>query len=106
MNHKSMVRDLKVAGEEISKEEQVLNVIRVLPSQPDHWKNVKLFMTHSEYMKTFAEIQSHLEMEEACLKKFSFSNTVLVTKGNRPRSNKNRGRLYKKAPRPLSEEWA
>ena len=30
------VWDLKAAGREISKEEQVLNVIRVLPEKPEH----------------------------------------------------------------------
>jgi len=39
-------------------------------------------------------------MEEERLKTFSSSNAALVAKGNHPRSNKNRGRLYKKAPRP------
>jgi len=32
----AVVRDLKAAGLEISKEEQVMNVIRALPSQPEH----------------------------------------------------------------------
>jgi len=101
MNHMSaMIYDLKAAGREISKEEQVLNVIRVLPTQPEHWKNVKLIMTHSEHMKTFVEIQSHFEMGEERLKTFSSSNAALVAKGNHPQSNKNRGRLYKKAPHP------
>jgi len=80
----AMIRDLKVVGREISKEEQVLNVIRVVPSQPEHWKNVKLVMTPSEHMKTFAEIQSQLEMEEERLNMFSYSNAALVAKGNQP----------------------
>jgi len=45
-------------------------------------KNVKLIMNHFEHMKTFAEIQSHLEMEEGRLKTFSSSNTALFAKGN------------------------
>ena len=60
-------------------------------------------MSHSEHMKTFAEIQSHLEMEEECLETFSSSNTALLAKGNLPRSNKNRGRQYKTAPRPYQK---
>jgi len=47
----AMVHDLKAAEREISKEESVLNVIRALPIQPDHWKNVKLAMTHSEHIR-------------------------------------------------------
>ena len=59
-------------------------------------------MTHSEHMKTFIEIQSHLKMEEEPLKTFSSSN-ALVVKGNRPRNNKNRGRVYKKVPHPYQK---
>jgi len=80
---------LRLPAREISKEEQVLNVIRVLLSQLEHWKSIKLVMTHSEHMKTFIKTQSHLRMEEECLKTFSSSNAALVAKGNHPRSNKN-----------------
>jgi len=57
-------------------------------------------MNHSEQLKTFPEIQNHLEMEEERLKTFSSSN-ALVAKGNCPRSNMNRGRVYKKAHFPI-----
>ena len=82
-----------------------MNVIWTLPSQPEHWKNVKLIMTHSKHMKTFPDIQSHLKMEEERLKTFSSSNATLVAKGNRPQSNKNRGKLKQEGASPLSEEW-
>jgi len=59
-------------------------VIQALLNQPEHRKNVKLIMTHSKHMKTFAEIQSHLKMEEELLKTFSSSNATLVAKGNYP----------------------
>jgi len=59
----AMVWDIKAAKWKISEEEQVLNVVRALPSEPEHWKNIKLTMTHSKHLKTFAEIQSHLKME-------------------------------------------
>jgi len=80
----AMVRHLKAAGPEISEEEQVLNVIQALPSQLEHCKHAKLVMTHSEHMKIFAKIQSHLKMEEERLKTFSSSNAALLAKGNRP----------------------
>ena len=99
----AIVCDLKAAGREISKEKQVLNVIWALPSQPKQWKNVNLVMNHSKHMNTFAKIQSHLEIEEERLKTLSSSNAALVAKGNRPQSNKNRARLYKKAPRPYQK---
>ena len=63
-----IIRDLKAAGKEISEGEQVLNVIRALPVESQHWNHVKTVLTHSEHIKTFAEVQSHIEMEEECLK--------------------------------------
>jgi len=42
-------------------------------------------------------------MDEERLKTFSSSNAALVAKGNHPRSNKNQGRLHKKAPRPYQK---
>ena len=76
-----MVHDLKTVRQEIFEEEQVLNVIRVLPTQPEHWKNVKLVMTHSEHMKTFVEIQSHLKIEKERLRTVSSSSGLLLVNG-------------------------
>ena len=45
-------------------------------------------------------------MEEERLKTFSFSHVALVAKGNHPLSNKNRGRVYKKVPRPSQKNGA
>jgi len=59
-------------------------VIQALPNQPEHWKKVKIIMTHSEHMKTFTEIQSHLQMKEERLKTFSCSNAALVAQGHHP----------------------
>jgi len=54
-------------------------------------------LTHSEHIKTFAEVQSHIEMEEESLKMLGTSHVTFVAKGNRPKSNKNnRGRQAKK----------
>jgi len=76
-------------------------VIRAIPDEPEHWGNVKLILTHSEHLKTFTEIQSHLEMDEERLKMFGTASVALVAKGNRPRGNKNnRGRQAKKGSRP------
>ena len=82
-----IIRDLKAAGKEIFEGEQVLNVIRVLPVESQHWKHIK----------TFVEVQSHIEMEEEHLKMLGTSTVAFVAKGNRPKGNKNnRGRQAKK----------
>ena len=76
-----IVRHLKVAGKDISKGEQVLNVIRALPDEPPHQEQVQTVLTHSDHLKTFGQIQSHLEMEEERLKMFGTPNVALVAKG-------------------------
>ena len=99
-----IVRDLKAAGKDISEGEQVLNVIRALLDEPPHWEQVKMVLTHSDHLKAFGQIQSHLKMEEERLKMFGTPNVALVAKGNRPKSNKNtRGRQFKRGSHLPSE---
>jgi len=43
-------------------------------------------------------------MKEERLKTFNSSNGTLVAKGIHPQSNKNKGRLYKKSPRPYQKK--
>ena len=75
-------------------------MIRALPDKPEHWNQVKTVLTHIDHLKTFAEIQSHLEMEEERMKMFGPPNVALVAKGNRPKGNKNsRGRQAMKGSR-------
>jgi len=88
-----IIRDLKAVGKEISEGEQVLNVIRAVQDKREHWNHVKTVLTHADHLKTFAEIQSHLEMEEERMKIFGPPNVALVAKGNMPKGNRNsRGR--------------
>jgi len=62
---------------------------------------VKLVLTHSEHLKIFIEIQSHLEIESERLKMLDAPNMALVAKRNRPRGNKNnRGKQFKKGSHP------
>jgi len=58
-----IVRDLKVAGQGISKDEQALNVIRALPKSK-LWENFSQVMAHNDDIKTFDVISKHLEMED------------------------------------------
>ena len=96
-----IIHDFKAAGKEISEGEQVLNLIHALLVESQHWNHVKTILTHSEHIKTFAEVQSHIEMEEERLKMLDTPYVDLVAKENRPKGNKNnRGRLAKKGFRP------
>jgi len=92
----SIIRDLKATGKKISEGEQVLNVIRVFLKESQHWSYVKTVLMHFEHIKIFVEVQSHIEMEEECLKMLGTSHVAFVAKGNRPKGNKNnRGRQAK-----------
>ena len=55
-------------------------MIRALPNVSEHLNHVKLILTHSEHLKTIAEIQSHLEMEEERLKMFGTPYMALLPK--------------------------
>jgi hypothetical protein len=55
-----MIRDLKVAGNVLTNEQQVLAVIR---SMHDSWISMKQIMTHNENIKNFANISHHVELE-------------------------------------------
>jgi len=78
----AMVRDLKAVGQEVSEEEQVLNVIKALPNENEHWKSFKVIMTHSEHIKTFEKISKHLEMEKERIKTYAPPGVAFVAKGS------------------------
>ena len=78
----AMDRDLKAAGQEVSEQEQILNVIRALPNDNEQWKSFKVFMAHSEHINTFETISKHLEMEEEHLKLYAPLSVAFVAKGS------------------------
>jgi len=53
----AMVRDLKAAEQEVSKEKHVLNVIKALSNDNEYWKSFKLIMTHNKHIKTISKYQ-------------------------------------------------
>ena len=55
-----MIRELKLAGNNLSDEYKVQNGIRFLP---DTWKQMRLKMTYNENIKTFDDLPCHLELE-------------------------------------------
>ena len=57
----TLIRDLKATGNNLSDEQQVTAVIRSLPEPTSG--QMKLVLTHSENIKTFADISRHLELE-------------------------------------------
>jgi len=72
-----------------------------LPNDDEHWKSFKVFMTHSEHIKTFETISKHLKMEEEHLKLYVPPSVAFVAKGSGPKGRKPyRGKKPKKGPRP------
>ncbi|GAV60285.1 UBN2_2 domain-containing protein [Cephalotus follicularis] len=56
----AMIRDLKNAGNVLSDEQQVQDVIRYLP---DSWVSMRQILTHNENIKNFANVSRHVELE-------------------------------------------
>ena len=71
----ALIRDLKAAGNNLSDEQQVTAVIRSLPEPT--WGQMKLVLTHSENIKTFADISRHLKLEAERIGEHQ--NTFLIT---------------------------
>ena len=70
----ALIHDLKAAGNNLFDEQQVTAVIRSLPKPT--WGQMKLVLTHSENINTFADISRHLELEAECMG--AHQNTLLV----------------------------
>ena len=61
----SMIRELKLAGNNLTNEQQVQAVIRSLPSS---WETMCQNLTHNKNIKTFDDVARHLELEAECFK--------------------------------------
>ena len=70
----ALIHDLKAAGNNLFDEQQVTAVIRSLPKPT--WGQMKLVLTHSENINTFADISRHLELEAERMG--AHQNTLLV----------------------------
>ena len=70
----ALIHDLKAIGNNLSDEQQVTEVIRSLPEPT--WGKMKLVLTHSENIKTFADISCHLKLEVERMG--AHQNTLLV----------------------------
>ncbi|KAG5527278.1 hypothetical protein RHGRI_028242 [Rhododendron griersonianum] len=74
----SMIHELKVAGNNLSDEQQVQAVIRSLPSTTV-WDNMSQNLTHNENLKTFDDVERHLVLEaerQEAAKPISSANMV------------------------------
>ena len=97
-----MAQDLKATNQQVSKEEQVLNVIQALLNIKN-WESFKLLKAHNESIKTFEAISTHLEMEDECLKSLAPSSVAFV--GKVASLKVYRGKQTKKGPHTPQNSW-
>ena len=56
-----MISELRVVGQEITDETQVQAMIRSLPS---NWEHMRVNLTHNDNIKTFDDVDRHVELKE------------------------------------------
>ena len=56
-----MIRELKVAGQDITDEQHIQ---AVTCSLPESWEHMKVNMMYTDNIKTFNDISRHLELED------------------------------------------
>ena len=57
----NMISELRVAGHDMTDEQQVQAMIRSLPSS---WEHMHVNLTHNDNIKTFDDVAHHVELEE------------------------------------------
>lgn len=75
----NMVRELKSVGYGLTDKQQVQAVIRSLP---DTWEHIKVKITHNENIKTFKDIEHHLELEVKPLEAAKLFYIVFMAKSS------------------------
>ena len=65
----AMIRELHVNGNNLTNEQQVQVVIRSLPKSS--WGHIKMILTHNKGIKTFSDIEQHLELVVNCTTGFT-----------------------------------
>ena len=75
----NMICELKAAGHILTDEQQVQEVIRSLP---DSWLHMMVNMTHNESIRTFNDIEHHLELEVKRLEATKLFDRVYMTESN------------------------
>jgi len=101
----SIIRELKVAENNLSDEQQVQDGIRSLPNT---WEQMRLNMTQNENIKTFDNLSGHLELEAERLKTAKLNGSSYITQSGlrrpcRPKHKKNQSRKNR-TPRPAPEK--
>ena len=91
----NMISELRVAGHDMTDEQQVQSVIRSLPS---NWEHMRVNLTHNENIKTFDDVARHVELEEDRLLSEKPANEAFMTesksrgaKGSRRKNWKGKG---------------
>jgi hypothetical protein len=81
----TMIRELKIAGNNLTNEQQVQVVIRSLPSS---WETMSQNMTHNENIKSFDDVARHLELEAEPLEAAKPNGSVYMAETNSRRASR------------------
>uniref|UniRef100_A0A2N9EHY7 Retrotransposon Copia-like N-terminal domain-containing protein n=1 Tax=Fagus sylvatica TaxID=28930 RepID=A0A2N9EHY7_FAGSY len=90
----AIVRELKVAGNNLTDEQQIQAVIRSLP---DSWEQMKLNMTHNESIQTLKDLSRHLKLE-AERRVAQGQSSAFFAKHGQHQAFKAKCKSYEKAP--------
>ena len=80
----AMIRELAVAGHNLTQEQQLQAVIRSLPNS---WEQMKQNMMHNESVKTFEDISRHLELEAERLEAAKSDGSAMVVESSSRRTS-------------------
>ena len=80
----ALICDLKATGNNLSDEQQVTTMIHTWPEPT--WGQMKLVLTHSKHIKTFADISHHLKLEAEHMG--VHQNTLLVAQSRQQKAFK------------------
>ena len=80
-----MVHEIKSVGHVLTDDQQVQAMVRSLPNT---WEHMKVNMTYNENIKTFKDIEHHLELEIECLEVAQLFDSVFMVESS---SNKASG---------------
>ena len=86
----TLIRDLKVVGNNFTNKQRVIVMIQSLPELT--WGQMKLVLTHSENIKSFTNISRHLELEVEHI--YSHRNILLVAQARKHKAFRAKRKQY------------
>ena len=80
----NMIAQFKSVGHVVSNEQQVQAVIWSLPN---NWEHLKVNLTHNYSIKTFSDVECHVELEDECLGAAKTASNAFVAESSGTKSS-------------------